>query len=102
MVSPVKVTLTPAKEGEEEPEELEIITVDSKEPKEGSRPLVPSLWVREVGLVEQAEEYDSGEDPEYMPAAVIVDTDLNYDEVSHVFTRSKYRGHRLPDLTAGN
>merc|ERR1712059_143781 len=82
VVSPVKVTLTPAKEGEEDSEEIEIITVDSKEAKEESRLLVPSLWVREVGLVEQVEDYDSEEDPEYMPAAVIVDTDVDYDEFS--------------------
>jgi len=80
VVSPVKVTLTPSKEGNEDPQE-EILTLDSEE-EEPVKERPPALWVRELLLTEQPEEYDSGEDPEFVPPPVIYETDREYDEYS--------------------
>ena len=79
-MSPVKVTLTPSKEGNEDPQE-EILTLDSEE-EESAKERPPALWVRELLLTEQPDEYDSGEDPEFVPPPVIYETDREYDEVS--------------------
>jgi len=80
IVSPVKVVLTPSKEGDEEPED-EILTLESEDEslvKEKN----PNLWEKELLLTEQPEDYDSDDDPEFVPLAVIYDTDLDYDEYS--------------------
>jgi len=80
VISPVKVTLTPSKEGDEDPKE-EILTLESD--GEGiSNEKPPGMWVRELLLKEQAEEYDSEEDPEYVPPSIIYETDKEYDEYS--------------------
>ena len=81
-ISPVKVTLTPSKEGEEEPVD-QILTLESdgdQEP-EGETRKTPTLWEKSLLMTEQPDDYDSDDDPEYVPPAVIVDTDLEYDEV---------------------
>merc|ERR1719186_1791238 len=88
VVSPVKVTLTPSKEGNEDPQE-EILTLDSEE-EEPAKERPPALWVRELLLTEQPEEYDSGEDPEFVPPPVIYETDREYDEYSD-------GGDKIPD-----
>jgi len=81
-VSPVKVTLTPSKEGDEEPVDT-ILTLESDEDQEvnGETRKTPTLWERSLLMTEQPDEYDSDDDPEYVPPAVIVDTDLEYDEL---------------------
>merc|ERR1719509_344485 len=71
-VSPVKVTLTPAKE------EAEETLVDSAEAKAVGRKRNPSLWVQELLLTEQVEEEE--EDGEYLPPPTCLDIDLDYDE----------------------
>merc|ERR1712181_204861 len=81
VVSPVKVTLTPSKEGAEEPKE-EILTLDSDEEEVPVKEKPPGLWVKELLLTEQPEDYDSGDDPEYVPPSVIYETDKEYDEYS--------------------
>eukprot|EP00092_Neocalanus_flemingeri_P010737 GFUD01011566.1.p1 GENE.GFUD01011566.1~~GFUD01011566.1.p1 ORF type:complete len:1082 (+),score=307.60 GFUD01011566.1:76-3246(+) len=81
VVSPVKVTLTPSKEGPEDPQE-EILTLESEEDEQPAKERPPALWVRELLLTEQPEEYDSGEDPEFVPPPVIYETDQEYDEYS--------------------
>lgn len=84
-VSPVKVTLTPAKEEAEEEdvevelEEDEVTLVDSAEAKAVGRKRNPSLWVQELLLTEQVEEEE--EDGEYLPPPTCLDIDLDYDEV---------------------
>ena len=88
--SPVKVTLTPSKDGDgsEEPKE-QILTLDSDGDQEageavsegGRRERGPQLWEKALMMTEQLSDYDSEEDPEYVPPAVIIDTDLEYDEV---------------------
>ena len=78
MISHVKVTLTPVKDGEEHDEE--ILTVDSDEDKVAQKPL--EMWAKELLLKEQSEEYDSKEDPEYVLQSIIYDTDKEYDELS--------------------
>ena len=92
-MSPVKVTLTPSKEGEGEAEPTEEIltleTEDEEEKKEGEKTeaekkekvVNPQLWEKCLVMTEQPEEYDSGEDPEYIPPPVILDTSFEYDEV---------------------
>merc|ERR1712029_663991 len=87
VVSPVKVTSTPSKDGEQEPVE-QILTLESEPETEAesdgskkSSTKQPLLWEKALVLTEQPEEYDSEEDPEYVPPAVIVDTDLEYDEL---------------------
>jgi len=83
-VSPVKVTLTPAKEEAEEEdvevelEEDEVTLVDSAEAKAVGRKRNPSLWVQELLLTEQVEEEE--EDGEYLPPPTCLDIDLDYDE----------------------
>merc|ERR1712112_685627 len=80
VISPVKVTLTPSKEGDEDPKE-EILTLESD--GEGiSNEKPPGMWVKELLLKEQSEEYDSEEDPEYVPPSIIYETDKEYDEYS--------------------
>ena len=88
--SPVKVTLTPSKDGDgsEEPKE-QILTLDSDGDQKaeeaasegGRRERGPQLWEKALMMTEQLSDYDSEEDPEYVPPAVIIDTDLEYDEV---------------------
>ena len=85
-MSPVKVTLTPSKEGEGEAEPTEeILTLETEEEdEEGEKTekvVHPQLWEKCLVMTEQPEEYDSEEDPEYIPPAVILDTSFEYDEV---------------------
>merc|ERR1719244_699923 len=75
-VSPVKVTLTPIKEGDnEKSEEDQIVLVDDK-------PRALPLWVKEIGVIDQSEEYNSEDDPEFVPPAVLLESDVDYDEYS--------------------
>merc|ERR1712240_136918 len=71
---------TPSKEGDEDPKE-EILTLES-DGEDISKEKPPGMWVRELLLKEQAEEYDSEEDPEYVPPSIIYETDKEYDEYS--------------------
>ena len=85
-MSPVKVTLTPSKEGEGEAEPTEeILTLETEEEDEdgekAEKVAHPQLWEKCLVMTEQPEEYDSEEDPEYIPPAVILDTSFEYDEV---------------------
>ena len=85
-MSPVKVTLTPSKEGEGEAEPTEeILTLETDEEAEDGekekKVAHPQLWEKCLVLTEQPDEYDSGEDPEYIPPPVILDTSFEYDEV---------------------
>jgi len=87
--SPVKITLTPSKEGETEPTE-DILTLESdddeEEDDEGEKTEAdekiaqPQLWEKCLVLTEQPDEYDSEDDPEYVPPPVILDTSFEYDE----------------------
>jgi len=84
--SPVKVTLTPSKEeGQAEPTE-EILTLETDEEEEGEKTggeekvVQPQLWEKCLLMTEQPDEYDSGDDPEYVPPPVILDTSFEYDE----------------------
>ena len=79
------MTLTPSKEGAEEPQE-EILTLDSDEEEVSVKEKPPGLWVKELLLTEQPEDYDSGDDPEYVPPSVIYETDKEYDEVGSSFS----------------
>merc|ERR1712179_413817 len=81
VVSPIKVSLTPCKDGVEQQVEDEILTLDSDE-EEISQEKPPGMWVKEIFLKEQSEEYDSSEDPEYVPPSIIYETDKEYDEYS--------------------
>ena len=83
VVSPVKVTLTPSKgEGEEEKEpEEQILTLESDGDQAEEEERKPLLWEKALMMTEQVSDYDSEVDPEYVPPAVIIDTDLEYDEV---------------------
>ena len=86
---PVKVTMSPSREGEgvAEPTE-EIITLETEDEEEGEKTetegkvVHPQLWEQCLMMTEQPEEYDSEEDPEYIPPPVILDTSFEYDEVS--------------------
>ena len=86
---PVKVTMSPSKEGEgvAEPSE-EIITLETEDEEDGEKTetegkvVHPQLWEKCLMMTEQPEEYDSEEDPEYIPPPVILDTSFEYDEVS--------------------
>merc|ERR1712212_278640 len=80
VVSPIKVSLTPCKDGEEHQPEEEILTLDSDEEISQEKP--PGMWIKEIFLKEQSEEYDSEEDPEYVPPSIIYETDKEYDEYS--------------------
>jgi len=84
--SPVKVTLTPSKEeGQAEPTE-EILTLETDDEEEGEKTggeekvVQPQLWEKCLLMTEQPDEYDSGDDPEYVPPPVILDTSFEYDE----------------------
>ena len=86
-MSPVKVTLTPSKEseGEAEPTE-EILTLETEEEEEEDaekekKVAHPQLWEKCLVMAEMPDEYDSEEDPEYIPPPVILDTSFEYDEV---------------------
>ena len=86
-MSPVKVTLTPSKEGEGEAEPTEeILTLETEDEEDGeeteAKVVHPQLWEKCLVMTEQPEEYDSEEDPEYIPPPVILDTSFEYDEVS--------------------
>ena len=88
VISPVKVTLTPAKEprhGEEVMggEDEVIITLLSGEEGEARVGRPPKLWERALLLTEQMSEYSSGEDEEYVPPYCL-DTSLEYDEVRFI------------------
>ena len=89
-MSPVKVTLTPSKEGEGEAEPTEeILTLETEdeEEKDGEKTeaeekvVHPQLWEKCLVMTEQPDEYDSEDDPEYIPPPVILDTSFEYDEV---------------------
>merc|ERR1719477_260282 len=67
-----------AKDGEEQEEE--ILTLDSDEDEIAQKPL--EMWAKELLMKEQSEEYDSEEDPEYVPPSIIYETDKEYDEYS--------------------
>ena len=93
-MSPVKVTLTPSKEGEGEAEPTEeILTLETEEEDEDGEKTEkvahPQLWEKCLVMTEQPEEYDSEEDPEYIPPAVILETSFEYDEVRS----STWSGH---------
>ena len=99
-MSPVKVTLTPSKEGEGEAKPTEeILTLETEEEEEEEKAeekvCHPQLWEKCLVLSEQPEEYDSEEDPEYIPPAVILDTSFEYDEVSS-YARLYARKLNLP------
>ena len=77
----MKLTLTPSKDGDEEPKE-EILTLDmDSEDDIISEEKPPGMWVKELLLKEQSDDYDSEEDPEYVPPSIIYETDKEYDEV---------------------
>ena len=76
------MTLTPSKEGDEEPVDKILTLEDSDEEVGEETRKAPTLWERSLLMTEQPDEYDSDDDPEYVPPAVIVDTDLEYDEVT--------------------
>merc|ERR1711990_70502 len=83
VASPVKVTLTPAKENADEhenveEEEEEVTLVDDGEVDAPRRPL---LWEVELLLTEQKEE-DDEKDPEYIPPSTCLEISLDYDEYS--------------------
>ena len=77
-MSPAKIIVTPSKEGTEEVKD-EVVQLESE--TDGSVKDTPVLWVKELVLNEQSEEYDSSEDPEYVPPSIIYETDQEYDEV---------------------
>ena len=81
------MTLTPSKEGEEEPvDQILTLESDGEEVHTDERTRkTPTLWEKSLLMTEQPDEYDSDDDPEYVPPAVIVDTDLEYDEVILLF-----------------
>jgi len=82
VASPVKVTLTPAKENADEhenvEEEEEVTLVDDGEVDAPRRPL---LWEVELLLTEQKEE-DDEKDLEYVPPSTCLEISLDYDEYS--------------------
>ena len=96
IASPAKVTMSPSKKGEGEAEPTEeILTLDTdedeKEEKTGEEKVAhPQLWEKCLVLTEQPEEYDSGDDPEYIPPPVILDTSFEYDEVGDIVNISSY------------
>ena len=86
----MKVTLTPSKEGEGEAEPTEeILTLETEDEEEegdgentDEKVVHPQLWEKCLVMTEQPDEYDSEDDPEYIPPPVILDTSFEYDEVS--------------------
>jgi len=84
VVSPVKVTLTPAKKenaGEDEDVEEEDEEVTLVDDGEVDAPRKPLLWEVELLLTEQKEE-DDEKDPEYVPPSSCLEISLDYDEYS--------------------
>jgi len=80
VANPVKIIFTPSKESTEEVKE-EVVLLESE--TEGSAiKETPVLWVKELVVNEQSEDYDSSEDPEYVPPSIIYETDQEYDEYS--------------------
>merc|ERR1719234_678784 len=85
VVSPVKVTLTPAKKenaGEEEDAEEEDEEVTLVDDGEVDAPRKPLLWEVELLLTEQKDEDDDEKDPEYVPPSSCLEISLDYDEYS--------------------
>ena len=87
VVSPVKVTLTPAKESSQEIDgeikvEEEVTLVEDKDGKVESLKK-PKLWEVELMLTEQTEGEDEN-DPEYVPPSTCLDISLDYDEVNQI------------------
>merc|ERR1719462_938651 len=85
VVSPVKVTLTPAKESSQEEDgevkvEEEVTLVEDKDGQVKSLKK-PKLWEVELMLSEQTEGEDEY-DPEYVPPSTCLDISLDYDEYS--------------------
>jgi len=81
VVSPVKVTLTPSKEGPDGEEvDEKILTMESDDEPVRDRP--PAMWLKELMLTEQDEDYDSADDPEFVPPPVLFDSEHEYDEYS--------------------
>ena len=76
VISLVKVTLTPGKDGEEQ--DKEILTLDGEEDKFAQKPL--EMWAKELLLKEQSEEYDSEEAP--MMKQLNVDEKLKEVEIN--------------------
>lgn len=101
VVSPVKVTLTPSKEGPDGEEvDEKILTMESDDEPVRDRP--PAMWLKELMLTEQDEDYDSADDPEFVPPPVLFDSEHEYDEVSalsdilflHLYFSPVFRGWR--------
>ena len=84
IASPAKVTMSPSKKGEGEAEPTEeILTLETEDEEDGEGKVVhPKLWEKCLMMTEQPEDYDSDEDPEYIPPPVILDTSFEYDEVN--------------------
>merc|ERR1719357_1170564 len=80
VVSPVKIIVTPSKGGTEEGKD-EVVQLESETDGSVIKD-TPVLWVKELFLNEQSEEYNSSEDPEYVPPSIIYETDQEYDEYS--------------------
>ena len=59
-------------------EEEKVTLVDDGEVKPPRKPL---LWEVELLMTEQKEDYDEGQDPEYVPPPTCLDISLDYDEV---------------------
>ena len=59
-------------------EEEKVTLVDNGEVKPPRKPL---LWEVELFMTEQKEDYDEGQDPEYVPPPTCLDISLDYDEV---------------------
>ena len=89
VVSPVKVTLTPAKEGSQEENggikvEEEVTLVEDMDKDSQVKSLKkPKLWEVELMLTEQTEGEDEN-DPEYVPPSTCLDISLDYDEVNNI------------------
>jgi len=81
VVSPVKVTLTPAKENADEDVEEDDEEVTLVDDGEADAPRKPLLWEVELLLTEQKEE-DDEKDPEYVPPSTCLEISLDYDEYS--------------------
>ena len=101
VVSPVKVTLTPSKEGADGEEvDEKILTMESDDEPVRERP--PAMWLKELTLTEQDEDYDSADDPEFVPPPILYDSEHEYDEVSassdilflHLYISPVFRGRR--------
>ena len=51
----------------------------------------PAMWLKELMLTEQDEDYDSADDPEFVPPPVLYDSEHEYDEVI-IQSKQKYGG----------